>query len=176
MLKLRMILFCVLISSLFSVQFVPAVAVTSASPVRVNACEPAQGRTTVSGGYVPGYYPRSGAYYWRDPYGYRYRQYAMPVTTHTTAPELKIAYVNTSATPLKEVEFGLVAKGNLVAEVRDVGTFSPGVEIKHSFGLNPNVFPIGTGLAQCVPLRATAHDGTVWTNPHLPALRKSIYE
>ena len=144
-------------------------------PVRVNHCEPVQGTTTVSGGYVPGYYPPAGPYYWRDPYGYRYRQYAAP-TVATSAPELKIDFVNVTPDPLKEVEFGLVARGHLIAEVRDVGTFSQGAEIKHSFGLNPNVFPIGTGLPECVPLRATYHNGTTWTNPHLPALRKSLYQ
>ncbi|MGZ6181959.1 MAG: hypothetical protein ACXWNV_07900 [Vulcanimicrobiaceae bacterium] len=29
----------------------------------------------------------------------------------------------------------LIARGHLVAEVRDVGTFSPNVEIKHAFDL-----------------------------------------
>ena len=53
------------------------------------------------------------------------------------------------------IEFGLVARGTLIAEVRDVGKFSPNIEIKHSFGLSPNVFPIGTGLPQCVALRVT---------------------
>jgi hypothetical protein len=154
----------------------PALAVTSASPVRVNRCDPVQGQTVVSGGYTPGYYPAGGPYYWRDPYGYRYRQYAMPPTVHTTGSELKIEYVNTTQTPIKEIEFGLVARGSLIAEVRDVGTFSPGAEIKHSFGLNPNVFPIGSGLPQCVPLRITSESGSVWTNPHLPALRKSLYQ
>lgn len=145
------------------------------APVRVNHCEPIEGTTMVSGGYVPGYYPGAGPYYWRDPYGYRYHQFATPTVT-STAPELKIDFVNVTPDPLKEVEFGLVARGHLIAEVRDVGTFSQGVEIKHKFGLNPNVFPIGTGLPQCVPMRATYHNGTVWTSPHLPALQRSLYE
>ena len=40
------------------------------------------------------------------------------------------------------------SRGSLVAEVKDVGTFSPGAEIKHKFGLNPNVFPIQTSYRE----------------------------
>ena len=151
--------------------------VSAAAPVHVKRCEPQQGTTTItSAGYSPGYYPAGGRYYWRDPYGHRYRQYPVTATAHTSNPTLHIDYVNTNPKPLKEVQFGLVAKGHLVAEVRDVGTFSQGSEIKHSFGLSPNVFPLGTGLARCVPLRVTYEDGTTWTNPHLPQANASIYE
>ncbi len=76
---------------------------------------------------------------------------------------------------MTEIEFGLVANGRLVAEVRDVGTFSPGAEIKHKFGLNPNVFPLQTSFAKCVPLHIKFADGTKWRNPNLPALQRSIY-
>jgi hypothetical protein len=76
---------------------------------------------------------------------------------------------------MKDIEFGLVVHGNLVAEVRDVGTFSPGAEIKHEFGISPNVFPIQTSFARCVALKITFADGSKWKNPHLPALRRSIY-
>ena len=69
---------------------------------------------------------------------------------------------------MTDIEFGLVANGRLVAEVRDVGTFSPGAEIKHQFGLNPNVFPLQTALSRCVPLRIIFADGTTWKNGHLP--------
>jgi hypothetical protein len=136
---------CIPAASQTTVRFTQHAAVTSASPIHVNRCEPVQGMTTVSG-YSPGYYP-AGRYYWRDAYGHRYYQYPMTATTHTSNPTLDIDYVNTSPKPLREVQFGLVAKGDLVAEVRDFGTFSQGAEIKHSFGLSPNVFPLGTGLA-----------------------------
>ena len=53
----------------------------------------------------------------------------------------------------------------MVAEVRDVGTFSPGAEIKHQFGLSPNVFPLGTSIVECVPLKITFVDGSKWKNP-----------
>lgn len=151
----------------------PSPAATSTSPVKVNTCDPLRNLVTSTPAYVryaPGYYP-VGRYSWTDVYGRTYYQY--PVSTTTANPQLAIDYVNVEQKPMKSIEFGLVARGTLVAEVRDVGTFSPGVEIKHTFGLDPNVFPIGTGLARCVPLRVTYQDGTKWKNPRLPALRRT---
>ncbi|MGZ3510220.1 MAG: hypothetical protein ACXWNK_02680 [Vulcanimicrobiaceae bacterium] len=78
---------------------------------------------------MPGFYP-AGAYYWYDVYGYRYLQ--PPIVGD---PTLSIDYINVSPKVTKEIEFGLSARGHLVAEVRDVGTFSPNVEIKHAFDL-----------------------------------------
>lgn len=109
--------------------------------------------------------------YWGDVYGARY--YQPPVTT--TNPELAIHYKNISPKTMHQIEFGLVANGILKAEVRDVGTFSSGVHIKHRFGISANVFPIGTGLPQCVPLRITFADGTTWRNPALPPKNTQIY-
>jgi hypothetical protein len=177
---LRTLLSLILTTSAVVAACIPAASQThaaaSGSPVQVKHCEPQQGRTTVSSaGYTPGYYS-NGRYTWRDPYGRRYYQYPVTSTAHTTNPTLDIKYVNTNPKPIKAVEFGLVAKGHVVAEVRDVGTFSQGAEIKHSFGLNPNVFPLGTGLAQCVPLRVSYEDGTTWTHPHLPQANSSIYQ
>jgi hypothetical protein len=132
-------------------------------------------QTTVSG-FTPAYYPARGPYYWRDPYGYRYHQYAYGSrTVHTTDPKLNIEFANVTAEPIREIEFGLVAKGRLIAEVRDVGTFSQGAVIKHGFALDPNVFPTGTAMHRCVPLRVTYQSGSVWTNPHLPKLNRSMY-
>ena len=76
---------------------------------------------------------------------------------------------------MKQIEFGLIVRGSLVAEVKDVGTFSPGAEIKHKFGVSPNIFPIQTSYAKCVPLHILFADGTKWKNPHLPAYRASMY-
>ena len=106
-----------------------------------------------------------------DPYGYRY--YRAPMAT--TSPQLGIDYVNISPKTMHSIEFRLIANGTLRAEVRNVGTFSNGAEIKHTFGLNPNVFPLRTGLAQCVPLRINFADGTKWRNPNLPPKNARIY-
>jgi len=147
---------------------VRALAAIHPHPIKVLTCNPSRG-AAFARGYVPAYYP-VGPYYWADVYGQRY--YQVPLSSN---PSLAINYVNQTQIVIKEIEFGLVAKGSLVAEVRDVGTFSPGVEIRHEFGISPNVFPLGTGLARCVPLRIRFENGTMWENPHLPALRRSIY-
>lgn len=139
-------------------------------PVKVNKCDP-QLNTNTYPGYVPGYYPGAGPYGWYDVYGYRYVQ---PVTT--SSAHLGIDYMNVTSKVMSSIEFGLIARGTLVAEVRDVGTFSPGAEIKHKFGISQNVFPLGTGLPVCVALRIKFADGTSWKNPHLPALQRSIYQ
>jgi len=147
----------------------------SASPhasalIRVSACNPTLNVSRGPGyvGYAPGYW---GGPYWGDVYGYRY--YRAPMAS--TSPQLGIDYVNISARTMHAIEFGLIANGILKAEVRDVGTFSPNAEIKHTFGVSPNVFPIGTGLPRCVPLRITFADGTKWRNPELPPRNDKIY-
>jgi hypothetical protein len=149
-----------------------------AHPIKVNKCSPQRNvSTAMSPGYSRAFYPSGYGYgygnrYWGWPsvYGPTYYQY--PVERE---PTLGIDYFNRTSIVMKEIEFGLVVRGNLVAEVRDVGTFSPGAEIKHEFGLSPNVFPIQTSFAECVPLKIVFADGSKWKNPHLPALRRSIY-
>lgn len=121
------------------------------------------------GGWGPGFYP-GGEYWYPSVYGFRY--YQPPLRTGN--PTLSIDYSNATQQVMKSIEFGLVANGNLVAEVKDVGTFSPGADIKHQFGISSNVFPISTGLPQCVPLKITFADGATWTNRHLPALKRKL--
>lgn len=142
---------------------------TMAHPIKVSTCDPKR-NVYMSGGYAPGYFP--GGPYWGWPSVYGLNYYSYPVQGH---PTLSIDYTNVTHAVMKDIEFGLVAHGNLVAEVRDVGTFSPGAEIKHQFGVSQNIFPLGTSLVECVPLKIKFEDGGVWKNPHLPALRRSIY-
>ena len=166
-----------------SAQLVPAQADTMSSsasgpastPIHVNRCEPklntdVQNTNPYPVGYTRGYYPTRGPYYYRDVYGYNYTQARI-----TQNAFLAIDYVNKSTKAMKTIDFGLVTNGRLVAEARDEGKFSPGVEIKHEFGINPNVFPLQTSYPQCVPLQVMWQDGTRWKNPHLPALHRSIY-
>jgi hypothetical protein len=154
---------------------VPSVAmalqshVTTPHPLHVTTCNP-QRNVYMSGGYTPAYYPGGPYWGWPSVYGYNYYQY--PVNGN---PTLSIDYSNATNVVMSKIEFGLVANGRLVAEVQDVGTFSPGAEIKHQFGLSRNVFPLQTSFAKCVPMRITFSDGTKWKNPHLPALQRSIY-
>lgn len=144
--------------------------VTMKHPINVTACNPQRNNTYAAAGYAPGYWP--GGPYWGWPSVYGYNYYSYPVQGN---PTLNIDYHNATSVVMRDIEFGLIARGQLVAEVRDVGTFSPGAEIKHEFGLNRNVFPLGTSMVECVPLKITFTDGTKWKNPHLPALHKSIY-
>jgi hypothetical protein len=149
----------------------PAYAVTTPHPVKVSTCNP-QRNQYMAGGFTPAYYPYGIGPYWGWPSVYGPTYYSYPVRGN---PTLSIDYMNATSTVMKQIEFGLIVHGNLVAEVKDVGTFSPGAEIKHEFGISENVFPIQTSYAQCVPLKITFEDGTHWKNPHLPALRRSIY-
>ncbi|MDH2910175.1 MAG: hypothetical protein HKL92_08345 [Candidatus Eremiobacteraeota bacterium] len=137
-------------------------------PVKITICRPSRG-TAITGGFSDAYYP-GYPYYWDDVYGNRFDQ--PPVRSD---PRLAIAYSNATNHPMREIEFGLLARGRLVAEVRDVGTFSPGAQIRHVFGLSPNAFPLSTSFPKCVPLRVTFTNGSIWKNPHLPALQRSIY-
>ena len=145
----------------------PVSAQHAGSFVHVNNCNPSMNLHTTT--YTPGYW--GAARWWWDPYGTRF--YA-PASTSANA-WLGIDYVNVSSKTMHTIEFGLVANGVLKAEVRDVGTFSPNAEIKHRFPLSPNVFPIGTGLPRCVPLRIAFADGTHWRNPALPHRNDHIY-
>ena len=86
-------------------------------------------------------------------------------------PTMYIDFTNVTHKVMKDVVWGLVANGRLVAEARDVGTFSPGAEIKHKYGLSQNVFPLQTGLPHCIALRVTFADGTIVRNPNLPRER-----
>jgi hypothetical protein len=143
----------------------------ASSLVKVSVCDPQKSVAAPAYvGFSPAYYPFA-PYFWTDPYGVRYRQFP-PAPSSAT---LSIDYVNVSSQVMTTVDFGLVARGRLVAEVRDVGKFSPHAEIKHQFGLSNNVFPLRTALSQCIPLHIIYAGGATWTNPHLPKSRHEIY-
>ena len=155
----RLLLSWAVAAALILLGIVPAGA---QSPIHVKRCMAVRPAGTVSG-FTPGYYP-AGVYYWRDAYGRRYLQ--PPVGDN---PTLSIDYVNTAQKPARVVEFGLVAHdGHLLAQVRDAGTFSPGVEIKHSFGIDANAYPLGAW--HCVVPFVQFTDSTTWLNPHLPPI------
>ncbi len=82
-------------------------------------------------------------------------------------PILAIDYTNATSKPMKSIDFGLVSSGKLLTEVRDVGSFSPGTEIKREFGVSEAA--LSATSPQCVPLRITYTDGTTWRNPKLPS-------
>jgi hypothetical protein len=122
--------------------------------------------------YVPGYYPYARPYYWADPYGYGF--YQPPVTT--TSPTMYVDFKNITDQTMTTVVWGLVANGRLVAEAKDVGKFSPGAEIQHKYAISENVFPLQTGLPQCIALAVTFEGGKHVRNPNLPQERRQMYE
>lgn len=81
---------------------------------------------------------------------------------------LKIHYRNTAQAVAREIDFGLVARNELVDKVKDVGTFSPGVLIQHKFKVSREIFPLRTALPYCAVLRVRYDDGRVWTNDNPP--------
>jgi hypothetical protein len=147
--------------------------VTTPHPIQVHGCNPERNVSYGWSGYTPGFYG-PGVYggYWGWPSVYGPTYYQAPVEHD---PTLGIHYVNVTNQVMKQIEFGLIVRGELVAEVKDVGTFSPGADIKHKFGLSPNVFPLQTSYAKCVPLKIVFEDGSHWKNPHLPGYRASMY-
>ena len=99
---------------------------------------------------------------WVDPYG------AFHAAAHFPYNEgfLAITYRNTARIPATEVDFGLRARGSLVAFARDLGTFTPGASISHEFSVDPKIFPIGKALPYCAVLRVKYANGTEWDNPN----------
>lgn len=144
-------------------------AATASVPVRVAKCEPRAHPFDPASGYSTAYYRTAGPYSWYDVYGHPFQQ---PHVTRAT-PILAIDYTNVTSKPIKQIDFGLVSGGKLVTEVRDVGTFAPGSEIKHEFGITEEA--LASGASQCVPLRSTFADGTTWKNPELPKPTAKTY-
>ena len=95
---------------------------------------------------------------WIDPYG----RFHGPQNFPQDEGFLAITYTNQKSVVATEIEFGLVARGWLVAVVKDVGKFSPGVTIDHEFSLDPEVFPLQTSLPLCTVLHVKYADGSEW--------------
>jgi len=151
-------------------------AAPAKAPIKVNRCD-AEFHQGSPGGYsyaayTPAYYPYAGrGYYWNDPYRRSY--YQAPIQPSGT---LYIDWVNTSPDEIKVVDFALVARSVTVAEVRDAGSFTQHAEIKHKFGVSPNIFPLGTSKPACAVTYVEYANGAKWTNPHLPPSDKALYE
>ena len=139
-------------------------------PIAVMHCQPWPPGFSVSPAFVSGYYPQAGNFKWRDVYGSTYHQPPLVVP----GPSLTVHFENVSAMALSEIEWGLVRKGKLIAEARDVGAFAPGGEIRRRYGLNPAVFPIDA-IPHCIALHAMWKNGTTWTNPNLPPKEKALF-
>lgn len=125
---------------------------TPGSHVTVTQCSPHQHRVGTA------------AHPWIDPYGVYHDVGNFPYTVGFLA----ITYTNDAPSAAKEIDFGLVSRGSLIALAKDVGSFSSGAKIDHEFSLDPEVFPIGTALPYCAVLRVKYADGTEWRNPNMP--------
>lgn len=125
---------------------------TSGSQISVTQCYPHRHRVGT-------------AHPWIDPYGAYHNTVNFPYAVGF----LGVTYVNDARKTAKEVDFGLVSRGSLIAVTKDVGRFSPGVKIDHEFSVDPEIFPIGTAFPYCAVLRVEYADGSVWNNPHPPA-------
>jgi hypothetical protein len=82
--------------------------------------------------------------------------------------------MNITQLVMTSVVWGLVANGHLVAEAKDVGTFTPGVEIRKKYAISENAFPL-PGSPQCVALAITFENGKHVINPNLPPVRRQMY-
>jgi hypothetical protein len=72
---------------------------------------------------------------------------------------LTVAYTNLSAVPATNVVFVLQSNGQPIDRYEDVGTFSPGVVIRHSFS-DSHI----ENDQQLAVERVAFADGTAWTN------------
>lgn len=102
---------------------------------------------------------------WIDPYGIYHTAHDFPYTVGY----LGVVYTNDAPKDAKEVDFGLVSRGSLIAIAKDVGNFTTGVKIDHEFSVDPEIFPIGTAFPYCAVLRVKYADGTQWRNPSPPS-------
>jgi hypothetical protein len=146
-----------------------ALAAAAPTPVHVSRCSAE--RNVTYDAAPPVYPPRTGQAY-VDVYGHAYRQ---PPLTQSD-PALRITYANDTHEIMKAIDFGLEENGAVVAEVRDSGTFAPGAQIRHVFGLSRGAFPIRQGRAKCVPLMVRYANGTTWKNSALPMMGSTLYK
>lgn len=131
--------------------------------IRVEECYPQAGNPGTQwtqyygGGYPMAYYgPYRGG-----PVAHTGNIYYEP----GTPPSLSVGFVNSSPETATIVDFALVAKGHTLAIVRDKGSFGQNARIDHVFGLDPNVFPIGTSIVSCIPMHITYANGGTWNYP-----------
>jgi hypothetical protein len=75
-----------------------------------------------------------------------------------------ISFTNQNAVTATDVVFALETQGYVVDRFNDVGSFAPGVTIRHHFGETQLTDNMRVAVAQ-----ATFADGTVWQNPDVPA-------
>jgi hypothetical protein len=81
-------------------------------------------------------------------------------STIITPGSAAISFTNEYASPATRVVFAIQTHGFVIDRFNDVGTFSPGVLIKHSFAEVQPSEEMRVAVEQ-----ATFEDGTVWNSP-----------
>lgn len=76
---------------------------------------------------------------------------------------IELQYVNTSAKTADRVAFAVDYRGD-VERIIDVGTFSPGAPIDHTFGTFSGQAYQGERPNRCTVARVRFSDGTTWSN------------
>ena len=117
------------------------------NPIRVVRCQINQPVATVT---------------WIDSWGSSY-------TEPGTGSNVDIDFVNNGSQDAVAIEFGVLVKNTLVAEMRNSGKFSPGVVIQHNLGLNAAA-ALKIKKFRCTALRVTWADGSQWTSPELSTI------
>lgn len=87
------------------------------------------------------------------------------ISEHQFTPiSAEVSFTNEGPSPATAVEFALESDSGFVLDsFNDVGTFTPGVTIRHSFPDNDSA-DAGQRVAVA---KVTFANGTVWTNPEL---------
>ena len=125
----------------------PGAPATSAVPVKIDSCNVLQWQRPIRPDY---------GYYWR-PFDYYPRVGPqVPVTDG-----LAINYTNHGPVAANRIEFQVDYRGE-VEDIVDVGTFSPGVSIKHMFGNFSGLAYLGSRPNHCRVLAVRYEGGRTW--------------
>ncbi len=127
---------------IFTCGFARPVAPPGGPPIAVGTCEITQNIANRA------YHP------W---YGWRYPGISRPPSTSG----LRVAFVNRTNTPATEVGFYVAYRG-ATEYVRDIGTFSPGVTIDHTYSEFVDYAFLGSRPNSCRAVFARFADGSVW--------------
>lgn len=147
-----------------SVYYAAILAATWVAGSSATTMQTPHSQILVSSCWAHRHYTLAQAHPWIDPYGV----WRSSSTFRLTDGFLAVDYTNQAALAATEVDFGLVVRGSLVATAKDVGTFSPGVAIRHEFVVSPEIFPLRTSFPACIVLHVRYADGSSWRNPAPP--------
>lgn len=91
-----------------------------------------------------------------------------PKPLSKNASGTQIDYIIYGKKKAAEITFAVAYRNSashFLRTVKDVGLFSPGVEIQHHFGLYSDVTYAGQHVQSCVPVKVKWADATLWVAP-----------